>query len=57
MGNTTVDFREVEMKLRAYLKATGAQISKCVRRAVEEHIDSELANNPGVKERYEKQLA
>lgn len=57
MGTTTVDFAEVEVKLRAYLEATGGQLSKCVRRAVEEHIDAELARNPGVKERYDRATA
>ena len=57
MGTTTVDFGDVETKLRAYLKATGIPMSKCIRRAVLEHIDAELAMNPGVKARFDDAIA
>jgi len=57
MGTTTVDFGDVEAKLRTYLKATGAQMAPYVRRAISEHIDAELANNPGVKDRFEGAMA
>lgn len=32
-------------------------MSKCVRRAVSDHIDAELERNPGVRERYEEAMS
>lgn len=57
MGTTTIDFGETEVKLRAYLKATELTMSRCVRRAVSEHIDAELAKNPGIKDRFDSAMA
>lgn len=54
---TSVDFREVDLKLRAYLAATCADLGKLVRRAVTEHIDAELDANPGVRARFDKAMA
>ena len=54
---TSVDFLEVDTKLRAYCKATCADMGKLVRRAVSEHIDAELAGNPGTRVRFEKEMA
>jgi hypothetical protein len=57
MPTTSVDFGDVEVKLRAYMRATGVTMTNCVRRAVGEHIDAELGKNPGTKERFEEAMA
>lgn len=56
MGTTTIDWGEVEIKLRTYLRATGLQMSSYVRRAVSEHIEDELLKNPGIRARYDEAM-
>jgi hypothetical protein len=54
---TSLDFREVNLKLRAYLEATDGDIGKFVRRVVSEQIDVELEQNPGINARFEQRRA
>jgi hypothetical protein len=53
LAATSIDFGEVELMLRAYMAATGIQMSPVARRAVREYIESEIEQNPGVRERFE----